>query len=268
MVQAARAVLLGNAHTRLPFPGVAPFYRALQAGADGQADNPFFYVSSSPWNLHDVLLEILDRHGLPPGPLVLRDWGVGRDARPFGHRTHKLAAIRRIAETYPALPLLLVGDSGQEDPEIYREVVGLLPGRVRAIYIRNVGPGQDRVAAVTALAEQVLAAGSALVLAEDTLAAARHAAARGWIAADRLPEIMAGKRAEQPPAKAAAVEETVVIAPTGPAAARVALGSGAMEAALEPPAPGEQAPSVVVETPPEATATAGTGSGSAGSSLL
>lgn len=249
VLKAARAVLLGNAHTRLPFPGVAPFYRALQRGADGQADNPFFYVSSSPWNLHDVLLEIGERHALPKGPLLLRDWGIRRETLPFGHRSHKLAAIRRIAETYPALPLVLIGDSGQEDPEIYQEVVGLFPGRVPAIYIRNVGPGADRVAAVKALAEQVLAAGSTLVLAEDTVAAARHAAARGWIAADRLPGIVAGKEAEEPPAKAAAVEETVVIAPADPAAARAALESGAVEAALEPPSPGEKTPAVVVETP-------------------
>jgi phosphatidate phosphatase APP1 len=249
-LHAAREVLLGNAYTRLPFPGVAPFYRALRTGAGGQADNPFFYVSSSPWNLYDVLQEVLERHGLPPGPMVLRDWGIAPEARPFGHRAHKLAAIRRIAETYPALPLLLVGDSGQEDPEIYHEVVSRFPGRVRAIYIRNVGPGMDRVAAVKALAEQVLAAGSTLVLAEDTVAAARHAAAQGWIAADRLPDVVAGKESEESPEKAAALEETVVIAPAGPAAARVALQAGVVEAALEPPAPGEKSPAVVVEPPP------------------
>jgi phosphatidate phosphatase APP1 len=248
-VRAARAVLLGNAYTRLPFPGVAPFYRALHAGAAGDEDNPFFYVSSSPWNLHDVLLEILGRHALPAGALLLRDWGVTRATLPFGHRAHKLAAIRRIAERYPGLPLRLVGDSGQEDPEIYREVVGLFPGRVQAIYIRNVSPGPERVAAVRKLAEEVLSAGSTLVLAEDTVAAARHAAAQGWIAADRLPEIVAGKQAEEPPEKATPVETTVVIAPAGPVAAQAALESGVMEAALEPRAPGEKAPAVVVRSP-------------------
>jgi phosphatidate phosphatase APP1 len=247
--KAARSVLLGGAHTRPPFPGVAPFYRALEAGADGQAANPFFYVSSSPWNLFDVLQHLMELHRIPPGPLLLRDWGLRREALPFGHRAHKLAAIRGVAELYPHLPLLLVGDSGQEDPEIYDEVVGLFPGRVRAIYIRNVSPDEGRVSAIRALAERVLAAGSTLVLAEDTVAAARHAAAQGWIAADRLPGIVAGKEADEPPAKAAAVEETVVIAPAGRAAAQAALESGAVEAALEPPAPGEKTPAVVVSSP-------------------
>jgi phosphatidate phosphatase APP1 len=247
--KAARGVLLGSAHTRLPFPGVAPFYRALEAGADGQAANPFFYVSSSPWNLYDVLLQLMELHRIPPGPLLLRDWGARREALPFGHRAHKLAAIRGVAELYPRLPLLLVGDSGQEDPEIYHEVVGLFPGRVRAVYIRNVSPDEGRVSAIRALAERVLAAGSTLVLAEDTVAAARHAAAHGWIAADRLSGIVAGKEEDEPPAKAAAMEETVVIAPAGEAAAQAVLESGAVEAALEAPEPGEKTPAVVVESP-------------------
>ena len=53
-IRAARMVLLENARTRLPFPGVAAFYRALRRGAAGGAGNPIFYVSSSPWNLYDV----------------------------------------------------------------------------------------------------------------------------------------------------------------------------------------------------------------------
>jgi phosphatidate phosphatase APP1 len=268
LLQAARGVVLGSAHTRLPFPGVAPFYRALQEGADGRAANPFFYVSSSPWNLYDVLLELKELHNLPRGPLLLRDWGLTRDTLPFGHRAHKLAAIRRVADLYPHLPLLLVGDSGQEDPEIYHEAVGLYPGRVLAIYIRNVSPDEGRVAAVRALADRALAAGTPLVLAEDTVAAARHAAAQGWIAADRLPGIVAGKEAEEAPEKAAAVEETVVIAPAGPAAAQAALESGVVEAAMEAPAAGEKTPAVVVVPPGAPASGSRAGPGRSGSGLL
>jgi phosphatidate phosphatase APP1 len=266
--KAARSVLLGSAHTRPPFPGVAQFYRALEAGGDGRAANPFFYVSSSPWNLYDVLLELMELHRIPPGPLFLRDWGLRKEALPFGHRAHKLAAIRAVADLYPHLPLLLVGDSGQEDPEIYHEVVGLFPGRVRAIYIRNVSPDEGRVAAIGALAERVLAAGSTLVLAEDTVAAARHAAAHGWITADRLPGIVAGKEKDEPPAKAAAVEETVVIAPSGQAAAQAVVESGTVEAALEPPASGEKTPAVVVESPAAPAPAGGSDRGGPGGALL
>jgi phosphatidate phosphatase APP1 len=74
----ARMVLLGNAHTRLPFEGVAAFYRALQRGASGGEFNPIFYVSNSPWNLYDLLEDFMDVHGVPAGPLFLRDWSRRR----------------------------------------------------------------------------------------------------------------------------------------------------------------------------------------------
>ena len=74
----AKLTLLHNAHTRLPFEGVAGFYQALQRGRDGEAYNPVFYVSNSPWNLYDLLEDFLDVHGIPRGPLLLRDWSPRR----------------------------------------------------------------------------------------------------------------------------------------------------------------------------------------------
>jgi phosphatidate phosphatase APP1 len=68
--QMARLTLLHNAHTRLPFEGVAGFYQALQRGRDGEAYNPVFYVSNSPWNLYDLLEDFLDLQGMPRGPLA------------------------------------------------------------------------------------------------------------------------------------------------------------------------------------------------------
>src|SRR5690348_15605720 len=59
-LQAARTVMLGNARTRLPFPGVAAFYQALRKGLGGDEKNPTFYVSSSPWNIYDVITEFMD----------------------------------------------------------------------------------------------------------------------------------------------------------------------------------------------------------------
>ena len=80
LLQAFRTVLLGNARTRLPFPGVAAFYRALHAGVSGAETNPVFYVSSSPWNLYDLLIDFLEHQGIPKGPLTLRDWDINRQA--------------------------------------------------------------------------------------------------------------------------------------------------------------------------------------------
>jgi phosphatidate phosphatase APP1 len=198
LVQAFRTVLLGNARTRLPFPGVAAFYRALHAGKSGVEQNPIFYVSSSPWNLYDLLVDFLEHQGIPAGPLTLRDWDIDRSALGSGrlHR-YKDVAIREIMGAYPGLPVILVGDSSQQDPEIYRDVVREFPERVLAIYIRDVKRTEERRAAIASLVAEVQAQKSVLVLADDTVAAARHAAEQGFIDPDSLAEIAGEKRMDE-----------------------------------------------------------------------
>src|SRR5687768_2163743 len=58
----SRNTFLHNAHSRLPFAGVSEFYKSLQLGRNGKRNNPFFYVSSSPWNLYDLLIDIGRAH--------------------------------------------------------------------------------------------------------------------------------------------------------------------------------------------------------------
>jgi phosphatidate phosphatase APP1 len=187
-----REVLFGNAHTRIPFPGVGAFYRALHDGG-----NPLFYVSSSPWNLYDVLSQFLHLHRIPAGPMDLRDWGIASSGSIGGHHGHKRAAIDRILATYPRLPFILVGDSGQEDPEIYRSVVHDHPERVLAIYIRSVVPDRARIDAVEVLGQELADHGIDLVLAHDTVDAARHAAARGWIPAAAVESVAVDRARER-----------------------------------------------------------------------
>jgi len=186
-LQAARTVMFGNALTRLPFEGVAEFYAALNRGRDDGAENPLFYVSSSPWNLYDVIEDFLAVQGIPHGPLLLRDWDFSpRGLSSHRHHAHKGEAIREIMGTYPALPFILIGDSGQQDPEIYHQVVHDFPDRIIAVYIRDVVRTTEREQAIAALAQEVEVAGSSLLLVHDTRAAAVHAADRGWIADDEV----------------------------------------------------------------------------------
>lgn len=189
LLKMARIVFLNNARTRLPFAGVAAFYRALQRGTSGSEDNPVFYVSSSPWNLYDLLVDFLAIHGIPAGPLFLQDYGIEpHKLITVGHRAHKLAAFQRILQTYPMLPFILIGDSGQEDPEIYAEMVKTYPGRIRAIYIRDVST-DVRDAAVQKLITEASRHQVDMVLVPDTLAAAQHAVQQGFIQAAALPQI-------------------------------------------------------------------------------
>jgi phosphatidate phosphatase APP1 len=199
LVRMLRATLFHNARTRLPFEGVSAFYRALNDGATGDEGNPVFYVSSSPWNLYDLLLEFLEVREIPLGPVMLRDWGFRSESPlPTAHGPHKRSHITQILAFYSDLPFILIGDSGQEDPEIYRDIVAAHPERVRAVYIRNVSRDPLRRSAVEALAEEVRRSGSTLVIAEDTHDAAKHAAAHGWIDPARLAEIERERKEDAP----------------------------------------------------------------------
>ncbi len=194
-IRAASMVLFENARTRLPFPGVAAFYRALREGRTGGAGNPIFYVSSSPWNLYDVIEGFLEAQQIPAGPLLLRDWDLGPSV--LRNAAYKTGVIREILAAYPSLPFILVGDSGQEDPEIYADIIATHPGRILAAYIRSVRQDPGGSPAIRELAESVSRAGSTLVLADDTLAVARHAAAHGWIRDETLSGIGEEKRADE-----------------------------------------------------------------------
>ena len=181
-------VVRNNAHTRLPFEGVAAFYRALQLGADRRSSNPIFYVSSSPWNIYDMLEDFLNVHGVPPGPLFLKDWSLSVLGK---HRDYKIGVIRRLLSTYEDLPFVLIGDSGEEDPEIYLQAVREHPGRITAVYIRDV-TSVERDIEVRSLADEARKLGTEMVAVPDTAAAAGHAASIGLIA----PEAIAAVRSE------------------------------------------------------------------------
>jgi phosphatidate phosphatase APP1 len=193
-LRAARLVLLENARTRMPFPGVAAFYRALRAGSGLTGPNPIFYVSKSPWNLYDVIVQFLERQEIPLGPLLLRDWDLIPERAAKGFKTRE---IELIFQTYPSLPFILIGDTTQKDPEIYREIVRAFPGRVLAVYIRNVAAGTARTLAVKKLAEELAAENATLILADDTSAMAAHAAGKGWIDTAALAGIAGDTRADE-----------------------------------------------------------------------
>ena len=193
----ARTVLLNNAHTRVAFEGVAGFYRALQLGPDDAGLNPIFYVSSSPWNLYGHFTAFMDAHDVPAGPLFLKDFGFS-ESKFFSssHAEHKHDKIRRLLEIYPDLPFVLIGDSGQQDPEIYQQVVDEHPDRIRAIFVRDVTP-PERDAAVRQIAEDVEATGTPMFLVQDTEEAAVHALEEGLISPKGRDEVHTEKHKEE-----------------------------------------------------------------------
>lgn len=130
-----------NAHSRKPFDGVVKHYQLLANGnTTPDAPNPFFFVSSSEWNLYDFLLEFTSVQGLPRGVFLLNVLKRFKDLLKSGQNNHqtKFTRIVRIMEGYPKQRFVLLGDSSQHDPYIYEAIVKHFPKQVQAVYIRDV----------------------------------------------------------------------------------------------------------------------------------
>jgi phosphatidate phosphatase APP1 len=162
--------IINNAAARLPFDGVADLYRALHTER-----NPVFYVSSSPWNLYELLHDYMDINQIPHGPMLLQDWGIDEATLILAaHTEHKMAQINSIVDYYPELKFVLIGDSGQHDPEIYLQVIRAHPERVLAVFIRDVTPDL-RDKAVAAIVGESNAAGVEMLYVRDSAEALEHA---------------------------------------------------------------------------------------------
>lgn len=191
LAQEVAIVFGNNARTRTPFPGVPALYRALARGPDDRGSNPLFYVSMSGWNLYDLLEEFLDLQEIPLGPLFLSDLRVIEAKSPaLGQDEHKRESIETLLRTYPDLRWILIGDSGQTDPELYRDLARAHPGRILAVYIHDVSPA-ERDQEVARISEELEAEGVPLLRMETTLEAAADAARRGFISERGLREVRA-----------------------------------------------------------------------------
>jgi phosphatidate phosphatase APP1 len=196
MLAMGKTVLLGNARTRLPFAGVAEFYKALQLGRNGKRNNPFFYVSSSPWNMYDLLTDFMDFNDIPAGPVLLRDFGLNESFISGDYMGHKFETIAQILDTYPKLNFVLAGDSGEQDPPIYYEVVKRYPGRIISIYIRDVAAGKKQQIAKDIVID-LQKEGVEMMLVENSVNAAEHAAAAGLIFKEHIPAIEKDKKQDE-----------------------------------------------------------------------
>jgi phosphatidate phosphatase APP1 len=196
MWEMVKTTFMGNAYTRVPFPGVAAFYQALSKGLVGYENNPFFYVSSSPWNLYDFLRELMNIHHIPQGPLMLRDIGLSREHFFAGsHTEHKLVQIKRILNIIRDTPFILIGDSGQHDAEIYLQVIQDFPGRVKMVYIRDVDPASHE--RVLKIATETGKLGVEMMLVRDTIEATLHAVSKGWILEGDIAQIEEEKKEDE-----------------------------------------------------------------------
>jgi len=134
--------LLSNAPAeRKIFDDVARHYTLLAAAHTlTNEPNPFFYVSSSEWNLYDYLHKLFSLHQLPEGIFLLNQVKQLHQLFKTGTGKHegKLLRIVRIFEAFPIQRFVLFGDNSQQDPFIYQLLTEKYPDRIHAVYIRRV----------------------------------------------------------------------------------------------------------------------------------
>ena len=132
----SRRALLANTFLR-EFRDVEGMAERYRNWADQGAN--FHYVSSSPWQLYEPLADFALQKQFPPGTINLRvfrfrDEFVRRRSKT---RKRKSRAIRQLLKAYPFRKFVLIGDSGERDPEIYAELARKHPEQVTAILIRE-----------------------------------------------------------------------------------------------------------------------------------
>lgn len=180
--QVVKNTIFKRAENRIPLEGAPEFYTKLQHGKSGNDCNPIFYVSHSPWNLYEYLELFLRANNFPKGPILLRDF-----VSPFktmfrpkeiGEKPEKQKEILNILKTYPELPFILIGDSGERDPDIYIEIAEAHPERILAIYMRSVNHRKKMIRVEGLFKEYETVP---VLLVENSKAAVEHARQMGFI---------------------------------------------------------------------------------------
>lgn len=133
-----RKAMLANTFLRefQPVPGMADLYRQLaQQGA------AFHYVSGSPWQLYEPLSQFVRGSNFPPGTFHLKHFRLSDPSslsKLSSQEDYKPPIIESLLAAFPGRRFVLIGDSGEKDPEIYAGIARKHPKQVAAIFIRNV----------------------------------------------------------------------------------------------------------------------------------
>ncbi|MFE1645173.1 App1 family protein [Microbacterium sp. P01] len=151
-------------HARQPVPGMAVLMERLVRQHPG---SPVVYLSTGAWNIAPTLLRFFHRHLYPEGSVLLTDWGPTHDRWFRSGREHKLTNLQRLAEEFPQVRWLLIGDDGQEDDSIYTAFTNEHPERVAAVAIRRLSPAEAVLAGGRTVVDDHEAAGVPWVTGPD-----------------------------------------------------------------------------------------------------
>jgi phosphatidate phosphatase APP1 len=177
-----RELFIKNPRTRKTFSDTASHYQQLALShTEANQPNPFFYVSSSEWNLYDYLVETFRFNKLPEGAFLLNTLKRWKDLIKTGKTGHegKLLRVMRILDTFPNQKFVFFGDNSQQDPEIYSSIVEKYPQNIEAVYIRNIRP--EKETETKELLKKVKDKGVEACLFKDSEEAIKHSKSIGLI---------------------------------------------------------------------------------------
>ena len=133
----SKSEMLANTFLR-PFAVIEGMSQTYQQWKTMGCD--FHYVSSSPWQLYETLAELCNASSFPAGSMHLRYFSVRDEMfkrfRPIRRNT-KVGIIARLLKLMPQRKFVLIGDSGEKDPEVYRFLAKRFPEQIAAVLIRQ-----------------------------------------------------------------------------------------------------------------------------------
>jgi phosphatidate phosphatase APP1 len=130
----AARLVLSNGAQLAAVPDAAACLTQMATDADAVV-----VLSGNPVNFHTRLATFLGTHGFPPAWFLLRDFGVGPAADPLDVGEYKRRELERLAEALPHARFVLLGDSGEQDANVYRAFRAAHGERVERVLIRSLG---------------------------------------------------------------------------------------------------------------------------------
>jgi hypothetical protein len=118
-----------------PVPGMAELYRTYAAhGA------LICYISASPWQLYSEFKLFLRENNFPDGVFRLKYFRI-KDSDFFNlfmkGKEYKIESIEPVIKQFPHASFILIGDSGEQDPEAYAFLAEKYPTNIKKILIRQ-----------------------------------------------------------------------------------------------------------------------------------
>ncbi|MBU3744057.1 MAG: DUF2183 domain-containing protein [Sediminibacterium sp.] len=188
MLKRLRVLFTRQPRSRKTFSDIVRYFNLLSLShTTPQQPNPFFYVSSSEWNLYDDLTEFFAHNQLPAGVLLLNKIKQWHQLGATGLTQHhnKQVRIERIMRMFPKQRFVLYGDNSQQDPNIYVSIAQQFPQNVIAIYIRCVNP--HKKSATLQTLDQLADTTTHTLVFNHTREAMLHSAEIGLLSANEMP---------------------------------------------------------------------------------